>query len=54
MEISSEAPSYNNNYPSDIVFSLKKIELGTWTSPGDFGDKRGNFNPQWWPESYLM
>lgn len=49
MEISSEAPSFNNNYPSDIVFSLNKIELGSWTSPGDFGDKRGNFNPQWWP-----
>ncbi|MDQ0192020.1 ArsR/SmtB family transcription factor [Paenibacillus wynnii] len=49
MEISSEAPSYNNNYPSDIVFSLNKIELGSWTSPGDFGDRKGNFNPQWWP-----
>lgn len=49
MEISSEAPSYDNNYPSDIVFSLNNIELGTWTSPGDFGDKKGNFNPQWWP-----
>jgi len=49
MEISSEAPSYNNNYPSDIVFSLNNIELGRWTSPGDFGDEKGNFNPQWWP-----
>jgi predicted transcriptional regulator len=49
MEISSEAPSYNNNYPSDIVFYLNKIELGSWTSPGDFGDQKGVFNPQWWP-----
>ncbi len=20
----------------------------TWTSPGDFGDKRGKFTPDWW------
>ena len=21
---------------------------GTWTSPGDFGDKRGVYTPAWW------
>jgi predicted transcriptional regulator len=20
-----------------------------WTSPGDFGEKRGKYNPAWWP-----
>ncbi|MCZ8518585.1 MULTISPECIES: ArsR/SmtB family transcription factor [Paenibacillus] len=49
MELSSEAPGYNNNYPSDIYFYLNDIELGSWTSPGDFGDVRGTFNPDWWP-----
>ncbi|MCM3783550.1 helix-turn-helix domain-containing protein [Neobacillus mesonae] len=49
MELSSEAPGFDNNYPSDIFFYLNGIELGCWTSPGDFGDKRGAFNPEWWP-----
>ena len=22
--------------------------VGTWTSPGDFGDKRGVYSPNWW------
>ena len=34
---------------SDISFSLNGIELGTWTSPGDFGDARGKYTPSWWP-----
>jgi len=36
-ELSSEAPSYNNDWPSDIYFYINDIELGFWTSPGDFG-----------------
>jgi predicted transcriptional regulator len=49
MELSSEAPGYCNNWPSDIYFYLNNLELGYWTSPGDFGDVRGTFNPDWWP-----
>ncbi len=48
-ELGSEAPSYNNDYPSDIYFSLNDAELGYWTSPGDFGDEKGKQNPAWWP-----
>lgn len=47
-EISSEAPGINNDWPSDITFLLNNTELGTWTSPGDFGDVRGTFTPDWW------
>lgn len=47
-EISSEYPGHNNNWPSDITFSLNGIDLGTWQSPGDFGDKKGKYNPDWW------
>lgn len=47
-EISSECPNYNNNWPSDITFSINGIYLGTWTSPGDYGDRRGYLNPDWW------
>lgn len=49
LEIGSEAPSYNNDYPSDIVFSINGVEIGMWTSPGDFGQERGTYNPEWWP-----
>ncbi|HZH63119.1 MAG TPA: winged helix-turn-helix transcriptional regulator [Metabacillus sp.] len=48
-EISSEAPGYNEEWPSDIYFYINNIELGFWTSPGDFGEVRGNNNPDWWP-----
>lgn len=51
MEISSEFPFSNNNWPSDITFSLNGIELGTWTSPGDFADIRGKLNPDWYPDN---
>lgn len=47
-EISSEAPGVNSDWPSDISFLLNDVEIGTWTSPGDFGDVRGIFTPDWW------
>lgn len=49
MELSSEAKGCCEDWPSDIEFSLNGIKLGTWTSPGDFGEKRGLFTPSWWP-----
>lgn len=48
MEISSEAPLTNNEWPSDITFFLNGINVGTWTSPGDFGGNSGRLNPSWW------
>ena len=47
-EISSEAPGVNNDWPSDISFYLNDVEIGTWTSPGDYGDVQGIFTPDWW------
>ena len=47
-EICSEAPYYNEDWPSDITCSINSKELGVWTSPGDFGGKRGKFTPAWW------
>jgi predicted transcriptional regulator len=49
-EISSESPGFNENYPSDIHFSINDIDLGYWVSPGDFGARRGRITPTWWPE----
>src|SRR5690606_1909033 len=48
LEICSEAPGFNENWPSDITFSLNDVALGTWTCPGDFGKKRGAYTPDWW------
>ncbi|MBP3895218.1 MAG: winged helix-turn-helix transcriptional regulator [Mogibacterium sp.] len=47
-EISSEAPGINSDWPSDISFYLNGVNIGTWTSPGDFGDVPGIFTPDWW------
>lgn len=48
VELSSEVPGTNKNWPSDITLWINEVEIGTWTSPGDFGDKRGRFTPLWW------
>ncbi len=47
-ELSSEAPGVNDVWPSDIYFYLNEKCLGMWTSPGDFGDVKGIFTPDWW------
>lgn len=51
MEVCSEAPGYNNDYPSDITVWLNGTEVGTWSSPGDFGGTRGRLNPDWWHDN---
>ena len=49
MEVCSEAPRYRMIWPSDITIWINDFEIGTWTSPGDFGDRKGILNPSWWP-----
>ncbi len=48
MEICSEAPHYHLDWPSDITVWINGYEIGTWTSPGDFGGQRGYLTPEWW------
>jgi predicted transcriptional regulator len=48
MELSSEVPGTNANWPSDISLWVNGRNVGTWISPGDFGDKRGRYTPNWW------
>lgn len=48
MELSSEVPGTSADWPSDITLTVNGKDVGTWTSPGDFGDKRGVFTPDWW------
>jgi len=48
MEMSSEAPGTNKKWLSDISVWINEKEIGVWTSPGDFGDRRGKFTPAFW------
>ena len=48
MELSSEVPGTSADWPSDITISVNGKDIGTWMSPGDFGDKRGVYTPDWW------
>jgi predicted transcriptional regulator len=48
LELCSEAPGFNENWPSDIYFHLNDVCIGYWTCPGDFGSKRGVLTPDWW------
>src|SRR5258708_9856405 len=48
LELSSEVPGTNANWPSDISLWVNDVKVGTWTSPGDYGDRRGIHTPRWW------
>ncbi|GHV44102.1 transcriptional regulator [Spirochaetia bacterium] len=48
MEMSSEVPGTDKKWPSDISVWINEVEIGIWTSPGDFGDHRGKFTPSFW------
>lgn len=48
LELSSEVPGTSADWPSDITLAVNGIDVATWTSPGDFGDKRGVYTPDWW------
>lgn len=49
VELCSEDHEYNMDCPSDITLWINDLEVGTWTSPSDFGGRRGKLNPAWWP-----
>lgn len=48
VELCSEAPYHNEDWPSDITCWINDSEIGFWTSPGDFGGERGFLTPSWW------
>ncbi len=54
LEICSEAPGFNSNYPSEITFAMNGHELGSWTCPGDMGEQRGPLNPGWWSDRFTQ
>lgn len=50
-EICSEAAGYNNHWKSDISFEINGIDVGYFTSLGDYGGRRGKLNPDWWNQN---
>lgn len=49
LELCSECPNYNNNWRSDIDFLINSKKAFTYKSLGDYGDRRGLLNPEWYP-----
>ena len=49
LELCSECPMYNNDWKSDITFWLNDVELCTYHSMGDYGDRPGKNTPSFWP-----
>ncbi|MUG23176.1 helix-turn-helix domain-containing protein [Paenibacillus macerans] len=47
-EVCSEAPGFRDAWPSDISVSINGHPAGTWTSPADFGDRKGKLTPEKW------
>ncbi|MFC3769404.1 hypothetical protein [Paenibacillus sp. GCM10012303] len=47
-EIGSEVYSFKMDWPSDISLYMNDLHIGTWTSPGDFGDRKGKLTPERW------
>lgn len=50
-EICSEAPGYNNNWPSEIYVKINGKKIHTFDIVGDYGGIRGLMTPQWWSTS---
>ena len=48
MEMSSEVPGTSKEWLSDISVWINEKKIGVWTSPGDFGDRRGKYTPLFW------
>ena len=51
MELCSEAPGYNEDWPSDIFFEVNGKDVGFFTSLGDYGSRKGRYTPSWFVNS---
>ena len=50
-EICSKAPGYNNAWPSDIDLLINDTKVVTIRIKGDYGGRRGIYNPSWWGDA---
>ncbi len=49
-EMCSEAPGFNLDWKSDITLWINGVDCGTWTCKGDYGERMGLNNPDYWPK----
>ncbi|GGG02765.1 ArsR/SmtB family transcription factor [Paenibacillus abyssi] len=47
-EVCSEAAAFREDWPSDITVIVNDLPIGTWTSPADYGDRKGKLTPDRW------
>lgn len=52
LELCSEAPGYDLNWPSDIYFHINGLCIGCWTCPSDYGGKPGLYTPDWYARTF--
>ncbi len=50
-ELASEAPGTCEDWPSEIHFAVNGVWVGSWVSPGDYGNHHGIHTPSWWAPS---
>jgi predicted transcriptional regulator len=48
MELCSEAYGFDENYKSDIYFSINGVSCGCYRANGDYGLRRGIYTPAFW------
>jgi predicted transcriptional regulator len=48
MEIGSEIALHRIDAASDVTIWVNGVDIGTWTSLGGLGDRRGRLTPEWW------
>lgn len=53
LELCSEAPNFEMDWPSDITFWINDVEITTWTSPSDFGDRKGKLESCLWERKFF-
>lgn len=53
-EICSETAQYNHDFKSDITLSVNGIEICTFVSQGDYGERRGRFSPESLPDAHTQ
>lgn len=47
-EVCSEAPGFDMEWPSDIALWINGHFIGEWTSPSDFGERKGELTSNRW------
>lgn len=48
LEVSSESPGANSNFPSAIHFIVNGTDVGVYVCPGEYFERKGRYTPDWW------